>query len=106
MMRLLPIAGGETVSAQVVGKDFTEFFRVTRIVLDRGSRNIRRSHAKTWWEGWRRNVTDKRPFRCLDCQWRGWGVDGLVHDDRRQDLDLDALDGVLADVESDVVRHV
>jgi rod shape-determining protein MreC len=32
----------ETVSAQVVGKDFNpEFFRVTRIVLDRGSRSIR-----------------------------------------------------------------
>ncbi len=32
---------GDLVSAQVVAKDFTEFFRVTRIVLDRGSRNIR-----------------------------------------------------------------
>jgi rod shape-determining protein MreC len=32
----------ESVSAQVVGKDFNpEFFRVTRVVLDRGSRNIR-----------------------------------------------------------------
>ena len=29
------------VSAQVVGKDFTEFFRVTRVVLDRGSRDVR-----------------------------------------------------------------
>ena len=27
--------------AQVVGKDFTEFFRVTRLVLDRGSREVR-----------------------------------------------------------------
>ncbi len=31
----------DTVSAQVVGKDFTEFFRVTRLVLDRGSRDVR-----------------------------------------------------------------
>lgn len=31
----------ETVSALVVGKDFNEFFRVTRVVLDRGSRDIR-----------------------------------------------------------------
>jgi len=31
----------DTVSAVVVGKDFTEFFRVTRIVLDRGSRDVR-----------------------------------------------------------------
>lgn len=32
---------GETVSALVVGKDFNEFFRVTRVVLDRGSRDMR-----------------------------------------------------------------
>ena len=32
---------GDSVSAQIVGKDFTEFFRVTRVVLDRGSRDIR-----------------------------------------------------------------
>lgn len=32
---------GDTVSAQVVGTDITEFFRVTRVVLDRGSRNVR-----------------------------------------------------------------
>ncbi len=32
----------ESVSAQVVSKDFnSEFFRVTRVILDRGSRNIR-----------------------------------------------------------------
>jgi rod shape-determining protein MreC len=31
----------ETVSALVVGKDFNEFFRVTRVVLDRGSRDVR-----------------------------------------------------------------
>jgi len=30
-----------TVSAQVIGKDFTEFFRVTRIVLDKGAREVR-----------------------------------------------------------------
>lgn len=29
------------VSAQVIGKDFTEFFRVTRIVLDKGARDVR-----------------------------------------------------------------
>ncbi len=34
----------DSVSAQVVGKDFNpEFFRVTRVVLDRGSRNIRQN---------------------------------------------------------------
>jgi rod shape-determining protein MreC len=30
-----------TVSARVVGKDFTEFFRVTRVVLDKGARDVR-----------------------------------------------------------------
>jgi rod shape-determining protein MreC len=30
-----------SVSAQVVSKDFTEFFRVTRIVLDKGAREVR-----------------------------------------------------------------
>lgn len=41
LLQLRESTPGDTVSAQVVGKDFTEFFRVTRIVLDRGSRNIR-----------------------------------------------------------------
>jgi rod shape-determining protein MreC len=41
LLQLRETTPGDTVSAQVVGKDFTEFFRVTRIVLDRGSRNIR-----------------------------------------------------------------
>jgi rod shape-determining protein MreC len=31
----------DSISAQVTGKDFTEFFRVTRVVLDRGNRDIR-----------------------------------------------------------------
>lgn len=41
LLQLRESLPGEQVSAQVVGKDFTEFFRVTRVVLDRGSRNIR-----------------------------------------------------------------
>jgi rod shape-determining protein MreC len=40
LLQLRETTPGETVSAQVTGKDFTEFFRVTRVVLDRGSRNI------------------------------------------------------------------
>ncbi|APR99473.1 rod shape-determining protein MreC [Pajaroellobacter abortibovis] len=32
---------GQSVSAQVIGKDFTQFFRVTRLVLDQRSREIR-----------------------------------------------------------------
>ncbi|MBX3188214.1 MAG: rod shape-determining protein MreC [Labilithrix sp.] len=41
LLQLRESVPGDLVSAQVVGKDFTEFFRVTRVVLDRGSRNIR-----------------------------------------------------------------
>ena len=41
LLQLKDVTAGETVSAQVVGKDFTEFFRVTRIVLDRGGREVR-----------------------------------------------------------------
>lgn len=41
LLQLRESLPGEPVSAQVVGKEFTEFFRVTRVVLDRGSRNIR-----------------------------------------------------------------
>jgi rod shape-determining protein MreC len=41
LLQLRESLPGDLVSAQVTGKDFTEFFRVTRVVLDRGSRNIR-----------------------------------------------------------------
>jgi rod shape-determining protein MreC len=41
LLQLRESIPGDLVSAQVVGKDYTEFFRVTRVVLDRGSRNIR-----------------------------------------------------------------
>jgi rod shape-determining protein MreC len=41
LLQLKDATSGEAVSAQVVGKDFTEFFRVTRIVLDRGARDVR-----------------------------------------------------------------
>jgi rod shape-determining protein MreC len=41
LLQLKDATSGETVTAQVVGKDFTEFFRVTRIVLDTGARDVR-----------------------------------------------------------------
>jgi len=41
LLQLRETLPGDLVSAQVVGKDFTEFFRVTRLVLDRGSRDVR-----------------------------------------------------------------
>lgn len=41
LLQMKDVMPGEAVSAQVVGKDFTEFFRVTRIVLDKGARDVR-----------------------------------------------------------------
>lgn len=41
LLQLRDSMPAETASAQVIGKDFTEFFRVTRIVLDRGAREVR-----------------------------------------------------------------
>jgi rod shape-determining protein MreC len=39
MLQLKEAMPVDAVSAQIVGKDFTEFFRVTRVVLDRGVRD-------------------------------------------------------------------
>lgn len=41
LLQLKESVAGDTVSAQVVAKDFTEFFRVTRLVLDKGARDVR-----------------------------------------------------------------
>ncbi|HEY1694081.1 MAG TPA: rod shape-determining protein MreC [Polyangiaceae bacterium] len=41
LLQLKDSLPGDAVSAQVVGKDFTEFFRVTRMVLDKGARDVR-----------------------------------------------------------------
>jgi len=41
LLQLKDSTSAEAVSAQVVAKDFTEFFRVTRLVLDKGAREVR-----------------------------------------------------------------
>ena len=41
LLQLKDSMPGDAVSAQVVSKDFTEFFRVTRLVLDKGARDVR-----------------------------------------------------------------
>jgi rod shape-determining protein MreC len=41
LLQLRDSLPGDAVSAQVIGKDFTEFFRVTRVVLDKGARDVR-----------------------------------------------------------------
>jgi hypothetical protein len=39
------------------------------------SERIHSSRTRSKWEEWRKKITDKRPFRCRACGWRGWGVD-------------------------------
>jgi rod shape-determining protein MreC len=41
LLQLRDSTPGEAISAQVIGKDYTEFFRVTRVVLDSNSRELR-----------------------------------------------------------------
>ena len=41
LLQLKEATAGETLSAQVVAKDFTEFFRITRIVIDTGAKDVR-----------------------------------------------------------------
>ena len=41
LLQLKDSTPGESISAAVVSKDFTEFFRVTRVVLDKGAREVR-----------------------------------------------------------------
>jgi rod shape-determining protein MreC len=41
LLQMKESVASEAVSAQVVAKDFTEFFRVTRLVLDKGAREVR-----------------------------------------------------------------
>jgi hypothetical protein len=39
------------------------------------SDNIQRSRSRSWWEQLRKEITNKRPYRCRGCGWRGWGCD-------------------------------
>ena len=41
LLQLKEATSGEVVSAQVVAKDFTEFFRITRIAIDSGAQSVR-----------------------------------------------------------------
>jgi len=39
------------------------------------SDRIHFSRTRSKWEGWRKEITGKRPYRCPDCLWRGWAPD-------------------------------
>lgn len=36
------------------------------------SDRLRRSRTRSRWERWRKEITGRRPYRCLSCNWRGW----------------------------------
>ena len=44
------------------------------------SEEVRRSRTRSRWERWRRDITGKRPYRCRECDWRGWLESGLIPD--------------------------
>ncbi len=39
------------------------------------SGDIHRSRAKSKWENWRKRITNRRPYRCRACGWRGWAFE-------------------------------
>ncbi len=41
------------------------------------SDSIRRSRTRNRWERWRKEITGMRPYRCRECNWRGWRPIGV-----------------------------
>ena len=39
------------------------------------SNRVHRSRSRTRWERWRKQITGKAAYRCIDCDWRGWALD-------------------------------
>jgi hypothetical protein len=39
------------------------------------SNRVHRSRSRTRWERWRKQITGKATYRCVDCDWRGWALD-------------------------------
>jgi hypothetical protein len=42
------------------------------------STRLRRSATRSRWERWRKEITGKRPYRCCECNWRGWKQTNFV----------------------------
>jgi hypothetical protein len=40
---------------------------------------LHRSHVRNGWERLRKRITRRRPYRCHNCEWRGWGGDPADH---------------------------
>jgi len=69
-----------------------------------GSHRVFRSKTRTAFERFRRQFTMKRPYRCHNCNWRGWAPDGMhtvapgdVLDAPAPPPDLTAIDSALED---------
>jgi predicted RNA-binding Zn-ribbon protein involved in translation (DUF1610 family) len=67
-----------------------------------GSPRVFRSKTRTAFERFRRQFTMKRPYRCHNCDWRGWAPDGTqavapadVIDAPAAPPDLAAIDSAL-----------
>jgi hypothetical protein len=71
-----------------------------------GGRNVRRSRIKGMYERFRKLHTPARPFRCDDCDWRGWllPLDHAMAIDEIAEADLHSLDAALAPLSSESGR--
>ncbi len=77
-----------------------------------GSTKVYRSHTRSAWERWRREITAKCPLRCHRCGWRGWKPDPGPHFSREEieaanralvkPLDAGSLDAGAAQVRTGV----
>ena len=56
--------------------DYSENLICLRLVPDPcprcGSQDIHHSRLRTWLERARWRLTGRVPYRCHDCEWRGW----------------------------------
>jgi hypothetical protein len=70
-----------------------------------GSSNLYRSKARNRWEQWRKQITAKRPFRCHQCNWRGWGDDfGPRFGELEREMAFEALAPLSPDLTRDSGR--
>ena len=51
-----------------------------------GGRNIHHSRLRNWAERVRFRLTSRVPFRCHDCDWRGWRADTAARRRRTPDI--------------------
>jgi hypothetical protein len=65
-----------------------------------GGGKVYRSRYRSWLERMRRRISARHPYRCWDCDWRGWQVPPPQDDQKPEFVwlgatvppDLDAID--------------